>query len=282
MNSNTACLEATDEWRFSVKKLVKKNQIIISALAVMIVVAGYLNFTGQEISTSGLVTSQQKEAAQKGKEDTASADQTQKPAKEEKKEESTSDQKTDQKANQKANQKAKKKGTVETSAEATEEEGGTDLSAEDEGGDGYTVNDDGEVVASEDNPGEAVMVSNSLGSDYFSSAKLTREQNRAKNKETLLEIINNKSVASKDKKAAVKEVAQITKNAEQENAAEMMLEAKGFQDAVVSISEGSADVVVNVEKLTDKEMAQIADIVKRKTDVSAENIVITPVNVEKE
>lgn len=260
------------------KKLVKKNQIIISALAVMIVVAGYLNFTGQEISTSGLVTSQQKEAAQKGKEDAASADQTQKPAKEEKKEESTSDQKTDQKANQ----KAKKKGTVETSAEATEEEGGTDLSAEDEGGDGYTVNDDGEVVASEDNPGEAVMVSNSLGSDYFSSAKLTREQNRAKNKETLLEIINNKSVASKDKKAAVKEVAQITKNAEQENAAEMMLEAKGFQDAVVSISEGSADVVVNVEKLTDKEMAQIADIVKRKTDVSAENIVITPVNVEKE
>jgi len=41
-------------------------------------------------------------------------------------------------------------------------------------------------------------------------------------------------------------------------------------------------VVVNVEKLTDKEMAQIEDIVKRKTDVSAENIVITPVSVEKE
>ncbi len=251
------------------KKIVKKNQIIISALAVMIVVAGYLNFTGQEISTSGLVTSQQKEAAQKGKEDAAATDQTQEPVKEEKKAESKSDQKTE------------KKSTVETSAEATEEEGGMDLSAEDEGSDGYVVNDDGEVVASEDNPGEAVMVSNSLGSDYFSSAKLTREQNRAKNKETLLEIINNKSVASKDKKAAVKEVAQITKNAEQENAAEMMLEAKGFEDAVVSISEGSADVVVNVEKLTDKEMAQIADIVKRKTDVSAENIVITPVNVEK-
>ncbi len=256
------------------KKIVKKNQIIISALAVMIVVAGYLNFTGQEISTSGLVTSQQKEAAQKGKEDdAATADQTQEPVKEEKKADAKKDQKTEKKAGNKS--------TVETSAEATEEEGGTDISAEDEGSDGYVVNDDGEVVASEDNPGEAVMVSNSLGSDYFSSAKLTREQNRAKNKETLLEIINNKSVASKDKKAAVKEVAQITKNAEQENAAEMMLEAKGFHDAVVSISEGSADVVVNVEKLTDKEMAQIADIVKRKTDVSAENIVITPVNVEK-
>lgn len=36
------------------KKASHKNQIIITALAVMIVVAGYLNFTGQEISTSGL------------------------------------------------------------------------------------------------------------------------------------------------------------------------------------------------------------------------------------
>lgn len=248
------------------KKIVKKNQIIISALAVMIVVAGYLNFTGQEISTSGLVTSQQKETSQKEKKETAKNAEVD--------QEKDSEEKVD---------KSDKKDTVETSVEATEkEDGATDISAEDEGADGYEVNDDGEVVASEENPGEAVMVSNTLGSEYFSSAKLTREQNRAKNKETLLEIINNKSVASKDKKAAVQEVAQITKNAEQENAAEMMLEAKGFADAVVSISEGNADVVVNVEKLTEKEMAQIEDIVRRKTDVSAENIVITPVKVEKE
>lgn len=248
------------------KKIVKKNQIIISALAVMIVVAGYLNFTGQEISTSGLVTSQQKETAEESIKETAKEEKT---------------EKTDNTEEKKKENNSKDEDTVETSAETREEDGETDISAEDDGKDDYTVNDDGEVVASEENPGEAVMVSNTLGSDYFSSAKLTREQNRAKNKETLLEIINNKSVASKDKKAAVQEVAQITKNAEQENAAEMMLEAKGFNDAVVSISEDSADVVVNVEKLTEKEMAQIEDIVKRKTDVSAENIVITPVKVEK-
>ena len=42
------------KWRMEgvVKNVVKKNQIIITALAIMIVVAGYLNFTGQEISTS--------------------------------------------------------------------------------------------------------------------------------------------------------------------------------------------------------------------------------------
>ena len=160
------------------KKGVRKNQIIVTALAIMIVVAGYLNFTGQEISTSGLVSSQNKEQSAKKESD---------------------------------DKKSEEDDSVETSADSKEEDDTkTDLSAEDEGSDDYTVNEDGEVVASKDNPGEAVMVSNSLSGDYFSSAKLSREQNRAKNKSTLMEIINNKSVASAYKNAAVKYVAAIT------------------------------------------------------------------------
>lgn len=72
------------------------------------------------------------------------------------------------------------------------------------------------------------MVSNTIGADYFASAKLTREQTRAKNKETLMNIVNNKSVASADKQSAIKQVANITKNSEKENAAELMLQAKRF------------------------------------------------------
>lgn len=238
------------------KKIVGKNQIIVTALAIMIVVAGYLNFTGQEISTSGLVSSQNKEKAVT---DTSQKDDSEKEKKDKKEE----------------------KESVETSAEnKQEEETKTDISAEDSGKDDYVVNDNGEVVASEENPGEAVMVSNTLSGDYFSSAKLSREQNRAKNKETLLEIINNKTLASADKKAAVREVAQLTEAAEKENAAELMLEAKGFSDAVVSISEGNVDVVVNAAKLSNQQIAQIEDIVKRKTGITAQNIVITPVKVE--
>lgn len=237
------------------KKIVGKNQIIVTALAIMIVVAGYLNFTGQEISTSGLVSSQNKEKAVTN---TSQKDGSEKDKKDKKDE----------------------KESVETSAENKKEETKTDISAEDSGKDDYVVNDNGEVVASEENPGEAVMVSNTLSGDYFSSAKLSREQNRAKNKETLLEIINNKTLASADKKAAVREVAQLTEAAEKENAAELMLEAKGFSDAVVSISEGNADVVVNAAELSGQQIAQIEDIVKRKTGITAQNIVITPVKVE--
>ena len=240
------------------KKLVHKNQIIITALAVMIVVAGYLNFTGQEIATGNIL---QKDAKQT--QSTVKAD----------------GKKTDKKKSKTA--KISKKGAKTTAKKADSKKDAVTKDISEEDSAKVTVNDNGEVVASQENPGEAVMVSNTIGTDYFSSAKLSREQTRAKNKETLLEIVNNKALASADKKAAVKEVAEITKLSEKENATEMMLEAKGFADAMVSLSDKSADVVVNAEELSSKQMAQIIDIVKRKTGFAAENIVITPVQVEK-
>lgn len=240
------------------KKLVHKNQIIITALAVMIVVAGYLNFTGQEIATGNIL---QKDAKQ-----------TQSTVK-------VDGKKTDKKESKTT--KVSKKGVKTTAKKADSKKDAVTKDISEEDSAKVTVNDNGEVVASQENPGEAVMVSNTIGTDYFSSAKLSREQTRAKNKETLLEIVNNKALASADKKAAVKEVAAITKLSEKENATEMMLEAKGFADAMVSLSDKSADVVVNAEELSSKQMAQIIDIVKRKTGFAAENIVITPVQIEK-
>lgn len=240
------------------KKFARKNQWIITALAVLIAVAGYLNFTGQEIdkngwksvmSLSGKETAAPQENADAVRENADAAAQ----------EEMT----------------GQKKGSKKTSADTT-----LDISAQEDGGD-YTVADSGELKsASEENPGEAVMVSNSLGADYFSSAKLSREQSRAKNKETLMTIINNDKIASKDKKSAIDQVAQLTKDAQLESAAELMLEAKGFTDSVVSIEKGSADVIVNAGELTQQQLAQITDIVTRKTKISADNIVITPVAVK--
>ena len=68
----------------------------------------------------------------------------------------------------------------------------------------------------------------------------------------------------------------ITELAEREAAAELLLDAKGYTDSVVSITDGTVDVVVNMEELDDVQRAQIEDIVKRKTDITGENIIITP------
>ncbi|MBU5479242.1 SpoIIIAH-like family protein [Eubacterium sp. MSJ-13] len=224
------------------KKSSHKNGIVITALALMIIAAGYLNFTGQKISTNGITART-----------TASPDVT-----------------------------------SEDTADISADDIGTDTSGDSDGKNEedaqkdseYTITDSGEVLASEENPGEAVMVSNNIGSDYFASSKLNREQTRAKNKETLMNIINDDKISSADKKSAIKQVAAMTKISEKENAAELMLQAKGFENAMVSISDGNADVIVSSEGLTNQQIAQIEDIVKRKTGIAADKIVITPVNVK--
>ena len=59
---------------------------------------------------------------------------------------------------------------------------------------------------------------------------------------------------------------------------ETLMATKGFSEAVVSLGEDSADVVVNAEELTDANRAQIVDIVTRKSDVKPEKIVIIPIH----
>lgn len=67
----------------------------------------------------------------------------------------------------------------------------------------------------------------------------------------------------------------LTETAQKETDAEMLLEAKGFTSAVVSMGESNVDVMISASSLTDAQTAQIIDIVQRKTEVSPENIIIT-------
>jgi stage III sporulation protein AH len=125
-------------------------------------------------------------------------------------------------------------------------------------------------------PGEAVFTSAS-GVEILSEAKLLKEQTRAKNKETLMNIIESTGLTDTQKQEAVDSMVAMTDIAEKEAAAEILLEAKGFSDVVVSINNNEADVVVNAASLTDAQRAQIEDIVKRKTNIEPENIIISTI-----
>lgn len=125
-----------------------------------------------------------------------------------------------------------------------------------------------------DIPGEAIFTSSSV-INSLSGAKLLKEQTRAKNKEALLEIINNEKLTESAKQEAVNSMIALTETAQKETDAEMLLEAKGFTSAVVSMGESNVDVMISASSLTDAQTAQIIDIVQRKTEVSPENIIIT-------
>lgn len=126
------------------------------------------------------------------------------------------------------------------------------------------------------NAGETVLTSASTESEEcVAQVKLGREQVRSKNKEALQKIIDDAGVSEEEKKSAVDAMVKLTENAQMEEDAQMMLEAKGFKNAVVSLSDDCCDVIVGKEDVTDEKRAQIEDIIKRKINIGASNIVIS-------
>ncbi len=94
-----------------------------------------------------------------------------------------------------------------------------------------------------------------------------------------MNLINSTGIEEGAKQQAIQDMIALTEVAEKENAAETLLMAKGFADPVVSVSSGQVDVVINAPSITDQQRAQIEDIVKRKTEVPADQIVISLLNL---
>ncbi|MCX4338705.1 MAG: SpoIIIAH-like family protein [Lachnospiraceae bacterium] len=232
------------------KNMIKKNQMMITALAIMIAVAGYLNFAGTKVTDEKLMS------VSGGVETSASVQ-------------------TDGEADYAA--------LLDLSDEDVEKATGDIVSLDSDvtlSGDGSVDEELAQALAEEqmdEVPGEAVFTSAQTTS-ALSGAKLQKEQTRMQNKETLLEIINNANISETQKQDAVNSMISMTDIAEKETAAEILLEAKGFDDAIVSIDGESVDVVVNTTELSEAQRAQIEDIVIRKTGVSADAIVISTVN----
>lgn len=140
---------------------------------------------------------------------------------------------------------------------------------------GAVTGDSSGKFESEENAGEAVLVSNTVTKNYFEEAKLSREQTRAKNKDTLTQLVNNENATDAQKEKAMNEIMKMTEVSEKETATENLLAAKGFNEVVVTILDDSVEVVVNVVQLTKRQITQIEDVVKRKC--SEKTIVISPV-----
>ncbi len=122
------------------------------------------------------------------------------------------------------------------------------------------------------NPGDAVFVNGSSDTSYFVQAKLDREQVRAKEKDILMEVVNAEATPDEQKQEAAKEVLELQQRIEKESAAEAMIESKGFNGVYVRIDDDTVDVVVNKSELAEQDIAQIQDIVSRKTGLAADKI----------
>ena len=256
------------------KKIFQKNQLIITALALMIAVAGYFSYMNNHIDdgTAAETAANAGTDALNAEYEISDEDPL---AAEDIFTTETADAGTGEDTYDAADAAVTDGQDVAENA-ADGQNAVADVSADAADVADMTSQDAEEI----ENPGEAVLTSTGTANlDYAARMKLNREQIRSKNKEALLEIVNNTSVADNLKQDAVNKMVAMTDIAEREAAAEMLLEAKGFSDVVVSITDDNCDVVLNMGEVTDAKRAQVEDIVKRKTNISADKIVITPIVV---
>lgn len=255
------------------RKLFRRNQIIITTLAVMIAAAGYLNYAGKRDLEAGSRLSQAG-SLELSEEDLMAENLAAQS-------ETVSDILSLD--NDPAEGEVAEAGPEDTSlalgdngtgGEATTQEGELSENSADAGNTGESAD-----PAGYENPGEAVLTSGMSVADYIAGVQLSREQIRAKNKETLMSLINSTNIDEAAKQQAIQDMIRITEISEKENAAETLLMAKGFADPVVSITDDKVDVVIHASSITDPQRAQIEDIVKRKAEVGADQIIITLLNM---
>ena len=124
--------------------------------------------------------------------------------------------------------------------------------------------------------GEAIFVNTNSSSSFFVQARLNREQSRSNERAILNDIISNNNVETEQRAQAADAMLEIQRRIERETAAEALIESKGFAETYVRISDNAVDVIVSKETLTDAELAQIMDIIKRKTGMTETQIHISP------
>lgn len=247
-----------------IKKIMKKNQVVILALALMLMTAGYLNYTNnhenENMLLAGLGDAQlvsanvadgnaltTNEVVESNSEATDSNEQTQIESNE--------------------NELNNVQGIDEQNAlNGTSEESANNVDAN-----APTTNQQNANQA-DTTQETSTQTSND---DYFTRSKLERETMYSQMLETYTGILENEKISSEQKDIAENEIKNIndTKNAIM--VVENLFETKGFENAIVFVNNPSVNVVIKAKELTTEQVAQVQNIVQRELKTEIENIHIT-------
>ncbi len=229
-------------------KFLKKNQIIIYTFALMLVAAGYLNYT-TNINNETIETSSINENYEENNEiadDKKVINDEKKEVNEVEKEETKEEIKENNNENEKKIDNNTKNG----------KENNAKLEVADIG--------DATLVSSRD-----------ITTDYFVKSKLDRDTMYSQMIESYEKIINSSNSLETQKQSATQEITKINDIKNSIMICENLLKTKGFENCIIFINGKNANVVIGKKLLKQDEIAQIQNIVSRELNIKIENLHIT-------
>ena len=216
-------------------KILKKNQIVIYVIAIMLMTAGYLNYSTND-SNNSVETSMNIES----KDDSKLADIG----------DATLVNSNDV---VESNTQAQ-----ETTAEAKNNTTNSETTKENE-------TQTNEVETSTDS------VKNSKD-DYFSKSKLERETMYSQMLETYEKVLNSTNAEEVQKQSATTEIKKINDTKNSIMICENLIQTKGFDDCVIFVNGDSVSIIVKKDELAKEDVAQIQNIISREMNSQIENI----------
>lgn len=225
---------------------LKKNQVVIFVIALMLVTAGYLNFSNEQnlLPTSSLADSEQMAAI--GDATLVSANQTTKNSVVDSVINNTT-------SNTIQNSNAQTNSNVQTSG---------DIQAN------MNEQTNNQVAASQTN--NIPQTDNS----YYTQSKLDREKMYSQMLENYQKILEADNLSTEEKTTAQEEIKKINNEKNAIMIAENLIKTKGFEEVLLFVNNGNVSVVVRTEKLDESQIAQIQNIVTREL-----NVKVTKINV---
>ncbi len=222
-------------------KLFKKNQVIIYIIALMLMTAGYLNYTtnqqGDSVETSVKMEADDTQVADIGDAKLVNSNdvitnETQNTLEENNKNSTIDNNTTNTIKNETAN----------TSSNSTNTENNT------------------------------VETSSNNSNDYFTKSKLERDTMYSQMLETYEKVINSSNASETQKQSATQEITKINNIKNSIMICENLIKTKGFENSVVFVNGESISVIIGTSELSKEQVAQVQNIISREMNAKIENI----------
>lgn len=229
-------------------KILKRNQIIISVLALMLITVGYMTFSNNIHNTveTGALMDTEKVAgigdAKLVSNNTVSEDDNYL--------EDDDSSKSDSEAIE----------TVESDVNDSGEQNNTSASS---------------TSTENSNKSSKTTSAISYQPDYFVASRLERDKMYSQMLETYQGLVESANIASDQKNTSTQEISKINNKKNSIMIAENLIKNLGFEDVVIFVNDNSTSVVIKAEKLSEADIAQIQNIVCREIGVKVEDIHIS-------
>ena len=231
---------------------MKKNQVVVAVIGLMLIAAGYLNFTNGEHINQSLEAGSLADSI-----DMAEIGDAQLVSSQVVNDSNLLEENAVKNSEETKKSENKQINVVENAGEENEKEA---ENSEDKNGENKeTAQTNAEITTDE----------------YFTKSRLDRDTMYSQMIESYQKILEKTTVSESQKTTAQKEITKIN---EQKNAimiTENLIKTKGFEDLIIFINDDSINVIVKAKKLQTEQIAQIQNIITRELKAKIENIHIT-------